>query len=159
MQSVCLKMVTASANSKTLATDAQSEQALEKLHELLQSNHLGVNDFDEFVITIGPGSYTGVRVALTIAKTIAATTDIKIKTVSSLKALVADGSGIAIIDARSKKAYLGVYESGKAIVSDCLINISEIGEYQNQYPELGIYGDLELIGQEDKPVDLVANIL
>ncbi|MDD3027559.1 MAG: tRNA (adenosine(37)-N6)-threonylcarbamoyltransferase complex dimerization subunit type 1 TsaB [Erysipelotrichaceae bacterium] len=136
----------------------QSEQALEKLQELLKSNHMEVLDFDEFVITIGPGSYTGVRVALTIAKTICATTRIRIKTVSTLKAMVDDASGIAIIDARSNKAYLAVYKSGETVVSDCLVNVSEIGDYQNRYPELDIFGDLGLIGQEDKPVDLVENI-
>ncbi len=136
----------------------QSEQALEKLHELLAANKLSVLDFDEIVITIGPGSYTGVRVALTIAKTIAATTNIKIKAVSSLKAIVENGSGIGLIDARSKKAYLGIYKSGKPIVRDCLVNVSEIGEYKDRYPDLDIFGDLELIGQSDKPVDLVKNI-
>lgn len=136
----------------------QSEQALVKIQELLMASNLNVLDFDEIVITIGPGSYTGVRVALTIAKTIAATTKIKIKTVSSLKAMVENGEGIAIIDARSSKAYLAVYQSGKTIVSDCLINVSEIGDYRNQYPMLNVYGDLELIGEDIKPVDLVGNI-
>ena len=52
----------------------QSEYAIVYLEKLLKAHHLQVLDFDEMVITIGPGSYTGVRVALTIAKTIAATT-------------------------------------------------------------------------------------
>ena len=53
------------------------------LQKLLQENYLKMSDFDEMVITIGPGSYTGVRVALTIAKTLNATMNIKVKTVSS----------------------------------------------------------------------------
>lgn len=47
-----------------------------------------MSDFDEMVITIGPGSYTGVRVALTIAKTLNATMNIKVK----LFLLKGDGS-------------------------------------------------------------------
>ena len=57
----------------------QSEYAIVCLQELLEKHQLQILDFDEMVITIGPGSYTGVRVALTIAKTIAATSSIKIK--------------------------------------------------------------------------------
>ena len=82
-----------------------------------------MSDFDEMVITIGPGSYTGVRVALTIAKTLNATMNIKVKTVSSLKAMAGMKKAISILDARSHKLFLGIYNEGKVIVDDCLINM------------------------------------
>ena len=46
------------------------------------------------IITSGPGSYTGVRVAMTIAKTLAAVSDVRIKSVSSLAAYAGNESGI-----------------------------------------------------------------
>ena len=91
-----------------------------------------MSDFDEMVITIGPGSYTGVRVALTIAKTLNATMNIKVKTVSSLKAMV--------------------------IVDDCLINIDEFENYQKQYTDYEIVGDTHLVGIPEKEVDLANHI-
>ena len=94
----------------------QSEYAIVYLQKLLQENHLKMSDFDEMVITIGPGSYTGVRVALTIAKTLNATMNIKVKTVSSLKAMAGMKKAISILDARSHKLFLGIYNEGKVIV-------------------------------------------
>ena len=96
----------------------QSEYAIVYLEKLLKKHHLQVLDFDEMVITIGPGSYTGVRVALTIAKTLAAVSSIKIKTVSSLKAMAGFKKAISILDARSQKIFLGVYNEGKVVVED-----------------------------------------
>ena len=75
----------------------QSEYAIVYLQKLLQENHLKMSDFDEMVITIGPGSYTGVRVALTIAKTLNATMNIKVKTVSYLKAMAGMKKAISIL--------------------------------------------------------------
>ena len=66
-----------------------------------------------------------VRVALTIAKTLNATMNIKVKTVSSLKAMAGMKKAISILDARSHKLFLGIYNEGKVIVDDCLINIDE----------------------------------
>lgn len=136
----------------------QSEEAISTLGALLQKTGFSVQDFDEIIITIGPGSYTGVRVALTIAKTLAATTPIRIKAVSSLKAQITGPSGIAIIDARSKKAYLGVYRNGVAIIEDCLVDVSSLEKTIQNYPGLEVFGDLNLIDKETKPVDLVENI-
>ena len=109
----------------------QSEYAIVYLQKLLQENHLKMSDFDEMVITIGPGSYTGVRVALTIAKTLNATMNI---------------------------LFLGIYNEGKVIVDDCLINIDEFENYQKQYTDYEIVGDTHLVGIPEKEVDLAKHI-
>ena len=126
----------------------QSEYAIVYLQKLLQENYLKMSDFDEMVITIGPGSYTGVRVALTIAKTLNATMNIKVKTVSSLKAMAGMKKAISILDARSQKF----------IVDDCLINIDEFENYQKQYSDYEIVGDTHLVGIPEKEVDLADHI-
>ena len=136
----------------------QSEYAIVYLQKLLQENHLKMSDFDEMVITIGPGSYTGVRVALTIAKTLNATMNIKVKTVSSLKAMAGMKKAISILDARSHKLFLGIYNEGKVIVDDCLINIDEFENYQKQYTDYEIVGDTHLVGIPEKEVDLANHI-
>lgn len=136
----------------------QSEYAIVYLQKLLQENHLKMSDFDEMVITIGPGSYTGVRVALTIAKTLNATMNIKIKTVSSLKAMAGMKKAISILDARSKKVFLGIYNEGKTVVEDCIISLDEFENYQKQYSDYEIVGDTELIGLSKKETDLAHNI-
>lgn len=136
----------------------QSEYAIVYLENLLKKHQLKVLDFDEMVITIGPGSYTGVRVALTIAKTIAATSTIKIKTISSLKALAGMKQAIAILDARSQKIFLGIYNQGQCIVKDCMIEMKQLDQYFNQFPNYELVGDLSLLDQDDKEMDLAGQI-
>lgn len=132
----------------------QSEYAIVYLEKLLKKHHLQVLDFDEMVITIGPGSYTGVRVALTIAKTLAAVSSIKIKTVSSLKAMAGFKKAISILDARSQKIYLGVYNEGKAVVKDCMIALDQFDHYRQLYPDYEVVGDVSLVNMEGQCGDL-----
>ena len=54
------------------------------MEKLLNKYHKELLDVDEIVITIGPGSYTGERVALTIAKTLSVISSVRIKAISSL---------------------------------------------------------------------------
>lgn len=136
----------------------QSEYAIVRLQKLLEINNLTVLDFDEMVITIGPGSYTGVRVALTIAKTIAATTNIKVKTVSSLKAFAGMQRAISILDARSHKVFIGIYDQGHDIIEETIIPIEKIEDYIKLYPDYSLVGDVSLIHQEEKKMNLVEHI-
>jgi len=136
----------------------QSEYAIVYLEKLLNKHHLKILDFDEMVITIGPGSYTGVRVALTIAKTIAATSAIKIKVISSLKAMAGMNKAISILDARSQKIFIGVYNQGIAVIKDKMIELKQLDQYINEFKDYEIVGDLSLIDKVDKEIDLADNI-
>ena len=132
----------------------QSEYAIVYLEKLLKKHHLQVLDFDEMVITIGPGSYTGVRVALKIAKTLAAVSSIKIKTVSSLKAMAGFKKAISILDARSQKIFLGVYNEGKVVVEDCMTTLDQFDHYRQLYPDYEVVGDVSLVNMEGQCGDL-----
>ena len=57
----------------------QSELMIPELEKGLKELNLSLKEFDEVICGIGPGSYTGVRIALTIAKTICTLTKIKLK--------------------------------------------------------------------------------
>lgn len=56
------------------------------IEELFKENNLNVKDLDEIIVVNGPGSFTGIRIGLSIAKTIAYALNLKIHTISSLKA-------------------------------------------------------------------------
>lgn len=152
-QGICIESVQEKGNKK------QSEYAILKVKEILNHQQLTMLDIDEMVITIGPGSYTGVRVALTIAKTLASVTDIKIKCVSSLQAYAGNEDAISVLDARSNKVFVGGYSKGKTIVPETMIAIEEFSKIQKQYPDLKVVGDSYLVGYEDQgSVSLAENI-
>ena len=56
------------------------------IKEIFKENNLNVQDLDEVVVVNGPGSFTGIRIGLSIAKTIAYALNLKIHTISTLKA-------------------------------------------------------------------------
>ena len=56
------------------------------IKEIFEENNLNINDLDKVIVVNGPGSFTGIRIGLTIAKTLAYTLNIKINTISSLLA-------------------------------------------------------------------------
>lgn len=136
----------------------QSEYALLYVNKLLQENNLVMQDINEMVITIGPGSYTGVRVALTIAKTIAAVTTIKIKAISSLLAYIGMKKAMSVIDARSQKVYVGCYNQGISVFEEQLLPIAEFEAFYQTYQEYPVFGDSALVGHKEQVVDLVDNL-
>ena len=50
------------------AWQRQSEHMIPEIDKILNSIHVKREDIDKIICAIGPGSYTGVRIALTIAK-------------------------------------------------------------------------------------------
>lgn len=66
-----------------------SDYTIPMLDELLKKNKLSVHDINEILVCNGPGSFTGVRIGVTIAKTLAYTLNIPIKTITSLDCLAA----------------------------------------------------------------------
>lgn len=135
----------------------QSEYAILKVKEILDHQQLTMLDIDEMVITIGPGSYTGVRVALTIAKTLASVTNIKLKWVSSLQAYAGKNDAISVLDARSNKVFVGVYHQGIAVIPETMIAIEDFDSIKKQYPDLPIVGDGYLVGYPDSIEVSLAN--
>jgi len=62
-----------------------SEIAMPSLVAILDENKLNPRDLSEIIVNVGPGSFTGVRIGVVIAKTMAYLLNIPIKTVNSLE--------------------------------------------------------------------------
>lgn len=100
------------------------------LDEMLKKEGLKLPDLDEVIVGIGPGSYTGVRIGVTVAKMIGYLNQIKVSTVSSL-ALIASASEaeyiIPFIDARRGNAFMALFHQRnnklEYVKADCLENM------------------------------------
>lgn len=125
----------------------QSENMVPEIDKLLKKHDISRNDIKDIVCAIGPGSYTGVRIALTIAKTISLCLDIPIYPVSSLRILKKDDKpSICVINARSERSYFGVYENNKVIVADCIKTNDEVLAYIKEHPDYVLCGDARYLG-------------
>ena len=76
--------------------------------EMLKAQNLTPNDLDCIVTDIGPGSFTGIRACVTVARMLAQQLNIKAIGVSSLEILsrINGGNDLVALDARKNKAYV-----------------------------------------------------
>ena len=126
---------------------SQSEHMVPEIDNILKKNGLDRRDIDGIVSSIGPGSYTGVRIALTIAKVASLVLNVPLFTVSSLRVLKDDDKpSICLINARSGRSYFGVYQGEKVIVSDTIKKNDEVLEYIKEHPNYSICGDARYLG-------------
>ena len=72
---------------KSEGLNNHSDYLLKYIEEGLNKLSLQVKDFDNFVVGIGPGAYTGLRVSLAVAKMFAWTLNLPLYTISSLDLL------------------------------------------------------------------------
>ena len=110
---------------------------------LMNSLDMKPTDVDRIAVAQGPGSYTGLRIAVATAKTLAHTLKIELVGVSSLLALVpeqVEGLVIPIMDARRNNVYAGFYQSGQAVRPEAHLPLAEV---------------LEMAGTADQPVTFV----
>ena len=110
---------------------------------LMNSLDMKPTDLDRIVVAQGPGSYTGLRMAVATAKTLAHTLKIELVGVSSLLALVpeqVEGLVIPVMDARRNNVYAGFYQSGQSVRPEAHLPLAEV---------------LEIAGVADQPVTFV----
>ena len=136
----------------------QSEKAIPSLKEVLDRHHIALKDVNEMIITSGPGSYTGVRVAMTIAKTLAAVSDVRIKSVSSLAAYAGMNQALSVIDARGHKVFVGVYENGLPLIKEQVMTLEDFTQLRAEYEDFELVGEVGCLGLDEKEWDLCANI-
>ena len=136
----------------------QSEKAIPSLKEVLDRHHIALKDVNEMIITSGPGSYTGVRVAMTIAKTLATVSDVRIKSVSSLAAYAGMNQALSVIDARGHKVFVGVYENGLPLIKEQVMTLEDFTQLRAEYEDFELVGEVGCLGLDEKECDLCANI-
>lgn len=114
-----------------------SVTAVPSVKKVLDCSLVKAEDVDEILVCNGPGSFTGIRIGLTIAKVYAYTLKKKIKLISSLRLLSLGNEKnpiISIIDARNDNYYFGVYDSdGNLLLDERFASKEELLQVINKY--------------------------
>ena len=134
----------------------QSELMIPEIEKALNETSLSLKDIDEVVCAKGPGSYTGVRIALTIAKILSQMNKSKLVLISSLRIMGTNKQDyIALMNARSARSYVGVYSKNQVIVEDTIMTNDEVKELIAKYPSYEVIGETGYFGIEgNKPYEI-----
>ena len=141
------------------AWQRQSEMMTSELETILTRNKVDKKDINAVAVGIGPGSYTGVRIAVTIGKTLAYVLNTKIYAVSSLSLLKdLQKPTICVFNARSGRSYVGVYEQDKCLLKDRVLNNEELLAYIKEHPDYTLNGELSHLELESGKYDTIQNL-
>ena len=126
---------------------SHNEILLVMVDEMLKKLNIDIEDIDLFVAVTGPGSFTGIRIGVTVVKALAMALNKPIVAVNTLEALsfgvFSDKKKIPLIDARGERVYYGVYEgiNNENIVAPALLTIDELLEEFSDKGEFVFVGD------------------
>lgn len=141
------------------AFQTQSEIMVQRIHELLVKEKVTPADVKRIIVAYGPGSFTGVRIAVTIAKVWAYAKDVELYAVSSLSVYCHDTKPtICVLDARRDRSFAGVYEQNNTILPDKILQNSELLELAEREGYL-ISGETKHLGIEPSKYNRFENML
>ncbi len=101
-----------------------SENLMGEIKTMLKRAELELKDLDLLICTKGPGSFTGLRITLSLFKGIALALDIPLVSVPTLEAIertvekLYPGYVLSLIDAKKMRYYYRLTKDGEVIISD-----------------------------------------
>ena len=108
-------------------------------------------DLDRIVVAEGPGSYTGLRIAVATAKTLAHTLNIELVGMSSLLALVPsqqEGLVVPLMDARRNNVYAGFYENENPVLPEAHLSFAEVLEQVKDAEQVTFVGEVGAFAEQ-----------
>lgn len=142
-----------------LSWKKQSETIFPELMRLMDEAKWDSNDLDEVVITDGPGSYTGVRIAMTVAKVLCTRKSLPLYVISTLQLYAGlQEHALVLLDARSSRAYTGFLDKGTFTREECILTLEELKELSAS-EDYQLFGDAQLIGEAAQEPDFLHNFI
>lgn len=118
-----------------------SENLMTIMENTLEENKIKLSDIDLIACSVGPGSFTGIRIGVSSIKAIAEVLDVPVAAVTSLETLAknVESKGVTIvslIDAKNDQVYAGIfddeYNKKEEYIADSIYAVIErVKEYDN----------------------------
>jgi tRNA threonylcarbamoyladenosine biosynthesis protein TsaB len=126
----------------------QSELLLPMAESLMKSLKISFSAVDMYATSVGPGSFTGVRIGAALVKGLAFGRNIPCASISTLDALAENARGLTgiivpVMDARRGQVYTALFkcdgENMEKLTEDMAISILDLGEMLREYADQRIY--------------------
>ena len=120
-----------------------SKEALPRIISVFNKANIIPKDLDKIIVVTGPGSFTGIRIGVTIAKIIAWSLNIPIVPISGLTAMAIsnkqEGYSMPLIDARRGFVYGALYDNDiNPIIDDIHIPLDELTKKSHDYSPITV---------------------
>lgn len=127
-----------------------SRTLLPMIDSALKNGEIDLKSIDYFACSVGPGSFTGIRIGVAAIKGLADGLKKKCIPVSTLEALAYNLQGrrctaVSVMDARCNQVYCGIFrvegEDVKRLTDDMAIKIDELEKMLPEYDNIVFVGD------------------
>ncbi len=106
------------ATERLLAPPAHARELMPAVDSVMERAGVGYADLEAIAVGVGPGGFTGLRIGIVTARSLARAAGLRLRPVSSLAALAAGaGHGLALplIDAKRGEVFAALYERGEEL--------------------------------------------
>ena len=129
-----------------------SKYATSYVKKVIDEANIDANDVDKIFVVNGPGSFTGVRIGVTIAKTYGYLINKNIIPVSSLKSLAIsskqNGTVMSVINANRNNYYVGIYDSEyNEIIDEQFVSANRLLDLIDEYNPYIVSNDFNVLGK------------
>jgi tRNA threonylcarbamoyladenosine biosynthesis protein TsaB len=117
-------------SSIRFASRDHAKYLVDRIQQVLKRNRLKLEQIDEMIIGYGPGSYTGIRIAVVVGKMLAHQKNLKLKVISSLLFMTSgyEKDVCALIDARRGYVFSMIHQKGDVLLSEGYRKLSDLQE-------------------------------
>ena len=103
---------------------------VDEINKMMENINIKPNDITKIIVVTGPGSFTGIRIGVTIAKIYAYTLNKEITSITSLDAMIesldTNNLKVALIDARRGYVYAKIVNNNDVILEDSYISLEKL---------------------------------
>lgn len=133
-----------------------SENLMPIIKDILDRNNLNLSNFNLIAVSVGPGSFTGIRIGIATIKSMAEVYNLPVASVTSLETLARnienkekDFTIISLIDAKNNQVYAGFFDTEYNFKEEEIaVDIDEVLKRANKYSKIIFVGDGAIIHKE-----------
>ena len=106
-------------DKRVINSNKHSVNTINLLKDILLDNNVKIDDIKEIIVINGPGSFTGVRIGVVIAKTMGYVKNIKVKAISYLQALSLNYNKEVVLGIKDRNGvFIGKFNKKHELIDD-----------------------------------------